>query len=52
MREITIKYHLDYRKHRYEPADKPKKQLNGTFIEENLVIKVIMDCKTTAAHKF
>ena len=29
-----------------------KKQLNTIFIDKKLVVKVIMDCKKTAAHKF
>ena len=52
MREITIKYFSDYRKHRYEVAEEPKKQVNRIFIDGKLAIKVIMDCRTTSAHKF
>ena len=46
------KYHLDHRKHRYELVDESKKQYNRILIDEKLAIKVIMDCKTTSAHKF
>ena len=52
MQEFTIKYHSDYRKHKYEIVDEPKKQPNINFIDKKLEIKVIMQCKTTLAHKF
>ena len=52
MREITIKYHSDHRKHIYGLVEEPKKQCNRIFTEEKLVVKVIMDCRTTSAHKF
>ena len=52
MREITTKYHLDHPKHRYELIDKPKKQSKRIFIDKKLAIKVIVDCRTTSAHKF
>ena len=52
MQEITIKYHSGYRKHKYELAHEPKKQPNRIFIDDNLLIKLIKDCKTTSAHKF
>ena len=51
MQEITIKYHSDHQKHRYRLVEEPKKQCNRIFIEEILVVKVIMDCRTTSAHK-
>ena len=31
---------------------KQKKQSNTIFVEKELAIKVILDCRTTAAHKF
>ena len=31
---------------------KQKKQSNTIFVEKELTIKVILDCRTTAAHKF
>ena len=52
MREITTKYNSNHRKHRYELVEEPKKQVNRIFIDEKLAIKVIMDCRTTMAHKF
>ena len=52
MQEITIKNNSDHRKHRYELAEKPKKQFNRIFVDQKLAIKVIMDCRTTSAHKF
>ena len=52
MREITTKYHLDNRKHRYELVEEPKKQCNRIFIDEKLAIKVIVDCRTKSSHKF
>ena len=52
LREVTTKYYSDHRKHEYELVDEPKKQRNGIFIDEKLVIKVIIDCRTTSAHKF
>ena len=52
MRVITVKYPLDHRNHRYELVDEPKKQPNRAFIRKELVTKIIMDCRTTAAHKF
>ena len=45
LRKITTKHHLDHRKHRYEKC-------NRISIHEKLAIKYIMDCRTTAAHKF
>ena len=50
--EITRKYHSDHRKHRFELVEEPKKQVNRTFIDEKLAIKVIMDCRTTSVHIF
>ena len=50
--EITMKYHSDHRKHRYKLAEEPKKQVKRIFIDEKLALKVIMDCRTTSAHKF
>ena len=48
----TIKCPSDHRKHRYELADESKKQPNRIFIHNELANKVIMGCRTTAAHKF
>ena len=52
MREITIKYHSDHTKHRYELAEEPKKQVNRIFINGKLAVKVFMDCRKTLAHEF
>ena len=52
LREITTKYNSNHRKHRYELVEEPKKQVNRIFVDEKLAIKVIMDCRTTMAHKF
>ena len=46
LREVTIKYHSDHRKHKYELIEEPKKQFNSIFMEEKLAIKVIMNCRT------
>ena len=48
----TVKYLSDHRKHRYEVVDESKKQLNIIFIDKESAAKVIIDCRTTAAHKF
>ena len=50
--EITTKYHSGHRKHRYKLGEEPKKQGSKMFIDQNLAIKVIINCKTTSAHKF
>ena len=52
MRKITTKYNSNHRKHRYEPVEEPKKQVNIIFADKTLEIKVNMDCRTTATHKF
>ena len=48
----TIKYISNQRKHRLELVDEQKKQPNRIFINKELIIKVIIDCRTTAVHKF
>ena len=50
LEEITIKYHSDHRKHKYEIIDETKKQPNRIFIDEQLTVKVIMDFRTTSAY--
>ena len=52
LQKVTIKYHSDHRKHRYELAEEIKKQSNRIFKDEKLAIKVIIDCRTTSAKKF
>ena len=50
-REITIKYHSDHRKQRYQLVEQPRKQSNRTFIDKKLAVKVLVDCRTTSAQK-
>ena len=38
-------------KHRYELADKVKKQPSKILIDEKLAIRVTIDCRTTSEHK-
>ena len=52
MHEIATKYNSYHRKHRYELAEEAQNYANRIFIDEKLAIKVIMDCRTTMAHKF
>ena len=52
LREIAKKYNSYHRKHWYEVVEEPKKQVITIFINEKLAVKVIMDCRTTSAHKF
>ena len=52
LQEITIKYNPYYRKHRWKLVEESKKQVNRIFIHKKLTVKVIMDCRTTMAHKF
>ena len=51
MNVSTVKYLSGHRKHRYELADEPKKELNRFFIDKEVAIKVVLDCRTAAAHK-
>ena len=48
----TGNYLSNNRKHRYELADEPKKKPNKSFVDKESVIKVIIDCRKTAARKF
>ena len=48
----TIKYISNHRKHRFKLVDEQKKQPNRIFINKESIIKVIIDCKTNAVHKF
>ena len=50
--DLTRKYHSDYRKHRYELIDEPKKEPNRIFLHEDLAIKKIMFCRTQESCKF
>ena len=42
----------EFIKHRYQLVAESKKQANKIFLNEQLGIKVIMNCTTTSAHKF
>ena len=48
----TAKYISNHRKHRFELVDEQKKQPNRIFINKESIIKVIIDCRTMAVHKF
>ena len=52
LNEKHVGERLDHRKHRYELVEEPKKQCNRFFMDEKLAVKVIMDLRTTSAHKF
>ena len=43
---ITNKFDQVYKKHRHEFVNRPKKQPNRRFLCSDLVLKVIMDCRT------
>ena len=43
---LTNKYSEEYKKCRYELIDDPIKQSNRRFIRNDLVLKIIMDCRT------
>ena len=47
-----LRQYADHRKHRYELVDKPEKESNRIFINKELALKIIIDCRTTVAHKF
>ena len=51
MKVITVKYLSGHRKHIYEVVDVPKEHPNRFFIDKELANKVIIDFRTTAAHK-
>ena len=48
----AAKYLSNHRKHRYELVDETKTQSNRIFIHKELATKVILECRTAAAHKF
>ena len=48
----TIKYISNHGKHRLELVDEQKKQPNRIFINKESMIKLIIDCRTMAVHKF
>ena len=43
---VTNKYNKIYKKRRYELVDKPIKQPNRRFLDNDLALKIIMDCRT------
>ena len=43
---ITNKYDKIYKRYRHELVDKPIKQLNRRFLDNDLALKIIMDCRT------
>ena len=43
---VTNKYNKIYKKRRYELVDKPIKQSNRRFLDNDLALKIIMDCRT------
>ena len=49
---LTNKYDEKYKKCRYELTDDPTKQSFRRFIHIDLVLKVIMDCKTDKSCNF
>ena len=49
---IRKKYSWNYRKYRCELVVGPKNQFNQSFIDKELVTKLIMDSRAAAAHKF
>ena len=51
LQDTTTKYHSDHRKHRYKLVEEPKNYSKRIFINEKLAVKVIMNCRTTSAHK-
>ena len=54
--EISAKCHSDHSviqmSHRHELDNKSENQYNRNFIDIKLDTRVIMDCRTTSAHKF
>ena len=43
---VTNKYDKIYKKYRYELVDEPMKQSYRRFLRIDLVLKIIMDCRT------
>ena len=50
--EITTKYNSNHRKHRYELVEETKKQVSRIFKDEKLAVNIIINFRTTMAHKF
>ena len=51
-KKIREKCHSDHGKYKSELVEEAKKQINRISIDEKLATKMIMDCRTTSAHKF
>ena len=51
LQAITIKSYPDYRKHRFELVDEPKKQSNRILLHEDLAFKIIKCCGTVESRK-
>ena len=52
LKKTKTKYNSNHRKNWHKLIQEPKKQVNRFFIDEKLVIKVIVDCRTTLTYKF
>ena len=48
---ITNKYDQVHKKHRYELVNEPKYQPNRKFLLTDLVLKIIMDCRTDESYQ-
>ena len=48
---ITRRYSPEYKKHRYEFVDNPKKQPNRIFLRGGVAVNVIKDCRTPKSCK-
>ena len=44
--DVTNKYDPVYKKHRYELVNDPEKQPNRRFLRSDLLLKIIMNCRT------
>ena len=49
---VIRNWHSDYRKHRYELEDEPKKQPNRIFLPEDLPLTAIRDNRTQESVEF
>ena len=50
--EITTKYNSNHRKHRYELVEETEKQVSRICKDEKLAVNIIINFRTTMAHKF
>ena len=51
LREIATNYISSHRNYKYKLVEEPEKQCNEIYIDKKIAIKLIMDCRTTSAHK-